>query len=133
MGDAVENRDVGTRPQRQVDIGAAMRAFDGFGTARIDDDEFRTLTDAPLHQRAENGMTLGRICTDDHDDVCLQDGIEMLTRSTGTHRGSQSELCRRVTNASTVVDVVVTENSAHEFRRKEDLFVSTARTRDSTD
>ena len=70
-----------------MDISAAMRTVDSLGTARIDYDELRTLTDAALHHRAENRMALGGICTDHHDDVGLENGIEMLTRSPGTHSG----------------------------------------------
>jgi ribosome biogenesis GTPase len=52
-------------------------------------------------------MTLSGIRTDHHDYVGLENGIEMLTRSPGTHSGGQPELGWRVTNACAVIDIVI--------------------------
>ena len=70
-----------------MDISATMRTVNSLGTARINYDELCTLTDTALHHRTENWMALGGIRTDHHDDVGLENGIKMLTRSPGTHSG----------------------------------------------
>ena len=85
--DAVENRDVRSGAEREVDVGAAVRAVYRLGPARVDDDELRALADAAFHHRAEDGMAFGGIRADDHDDVGLQHRIEVLARGACPHRG----------------------------------------------
>ena len=70
--DAVENRDIRSRAEREVDIGTAVCAFYRLGPARIDNDEPRALANAAFHHRAEHGMAFGGIRADNHDDVRLQ-------------------------------------------------------------
>ena len=121
--EAVEDRDIGSGAEREVDIGAAVRAVDRLGPARIDDDELRALANAAFHHRAEHRMAFGGIRADHHDDVRLQHRIEVLARSTRPNRGREPELGWRVADTRTVVDVVVAERGAHEFLRQEDFLV----------
>ena len=126
--DAVENGDVGAGPQRQMNVSLEVRGFDRLGLARIDHDELGALANAPLHQRPEHRVTLGRIGANHHNDVGLQDRVKVLARRAPAHRGGEAELRRRVADARAVVDIIVAEHRAGELLREKDLFVGATRT-----
>ena len=114
-------------------IGLDMGRTDGLGPARVDHDQLGALPKPPLHQGAEDRVPFGRVGTDDHDDVGLQDRIEVLAGRAPAHRRGQAELGGRVADARAVVDVVVAHHRSDEFLREEYLFVGATRGRHAPD
>ena len=47
------------------------------------DDELRALAEPPLHARGEDRVRIGRVRTDDDDDVAAFDRLEVLCASRG--------------------------------------------------
>ena len=78
MGKCRQNRDIGARLQRQMIIGLDMRHADQIDAARIENDQFRPFAQPLFHARRENGVPIGRIGADDHDDIGFIDRIEIL-------------------------------------------------------
>ena len=90
MGHGVEDGHVGSRPQGQVELGLDVRLPHQIDAARIDDDQPRSLPQAPLHARGEHRVGVGRIGTDDHHHVGGVHGIEVLRAGRFAQRGLQT-------------------------------------------
>ncbi|MOA01830.1 hypothetical protein D3C78_1212560 [compost metagenome] len=71
VGQRVEHGHVGARPQLQVQLGAGMRAVDQVDAPRVDDDQPRAFTQAPLELGAEHRVGVGGVGADHQDDVGL--------------------------------------------------------------
>ena len=122
-----QDRDIGSRLEREMMIGFDMRAPDQIDASRVDDDEAGAGAQPLLQTRGEDRMGVGRIGADDHHDVRLFDRLEIL-RARGRAVGlRKTEACRRMADAGASVDIVVAEAGAHHFLNQKDLFVGAAR------
>ncbi len=84
MGQRVNHGDVGARQQRQMIIGLHVRRLHEVNAPRIDDDELGALAQPPLHLRREHRVCVGGIRANDHDDVGMFHGIEVLRAGGGS-------------------------------------------------
>ena len=74
----IDDGDVGAGLQLQVVVGLDVRRAHEVDAARIGHDEAGALPQAALHARAEDRMRVRGVRTDDHDDVSLGHGLEVL-------------------------------------------------------
>ncbi len=133
MGQGGQYRDIGAGPEgevmRRLDVGGA----DEVDAAWIDDDELRSLPQAPLEARGEDRMAIGRVGANDHDDIRLFDTIEILGASRRAEGGLEAVAGRRMADAGAGVDIVVAKDLADELLHEEGLLVGTARRGDAAD
>ena len=127
MGEGVDHGHVGAGQQRQMIGGLHMGRLDEIDAARVHHDELRTLPQAPLHARGEDGMGVRGIGADDEDHIGLLDRFEILRASRCAEGGLQSIARGRVAHAGAGVDVVVAKARAHQLLHDEDFFVRAAR------
>ncbi len=90
MGKRRQNRDVGARTQRDMGDGLDMRRTHKVNPARIDDDQFRPLTQAFFKARGKDRMAIGRVCADQDDNIGMFDRIKILRPGRGTKRGLEA-------------------------------------------
>ena len=86
-----------------------------------------------LHPRREHRVGVGRVGADDHDDVGLVDGLEVLGAGRRAERLLEPVAGGRVADPGAGVDVVVAERRAHHLLDDVDLFVGAARRGDAAD
>ncbi len=122
-----DDGDVGARCQRQVMRGLVVRAFDGFGPARVDDDQLRALAQPLLHAGGEDRVPGMGVGADDHDDIGLFDAVEILRAGRGAIGLAQAIAGGRMADAGAGVGVVVAEHRAGQFLDEVGLFVGAAR------
>ena len=106
------------------DVCFDVRRADQADLARVDDDQLRTLAQAPFHLRREYRVAGSRVGTDDHDDVGIHDAVEWLRAGRCAERRIQAVARRRMADARAGIDVVVAHRGTHELLYDEDLFVS---------
>ena len=128
-----QHRDIGARPERKMRRRLDMRRTDDVGAARVDDDQLRALAEPPLHPAGEDRMAVGRIGTNEDDDVRCHDAVEILGARRCAESGLQTIAGRRVTNARAGIDIVVAEARADQFLDEEGFLIGAARRRDPAD
>ncbi len=126
MGDCGEHRDVGAGQQRQMMPGFDMGGANDVGSARIDHDQFGAGAQALLQSRSEHRMAVGRIGADDHHDVGMLDGIEILGAGGGAEGARQTIAGRGMADAGAGIDVVVAKTGADQFLHHEHFFIGAA-------
>ena len=131
MRHRVDEGDVGAGLQRQVVIGLDMGRLHQVDPARIGDDELGALTQALLHPRAENGVTVGRVRTDDEDHVGMRHRGKILRAGRGAERRHQAVAGGRMADAGAGIDVVVAEGGANELLDEVGFLVGAARRGDA--
>ena len=78
-------------------------------------------------------MRGGRIGADDHDDVGVLDGVEVLRAGRRAVGLAEAIAGRRMADARAGIDVVVAEAGADELLHQERLFIGAARRGDAAD
>ncbi len=78
MSDSVDHGDIGAGLQRQMVFGLDVRRLHEIDLTRVNDDQVRAIPQSPLHARCEDGVPVRGVCADDHDDVGLCHGCEVL-------------------------------------------------------
>ena len=78
-------------------------------------------------------MAVGRIGADDHDDVGMLDGVEVLRSGGGAERRGEAVAGRRMADARAGIDVVVAEAGTDQFLHHEHFFIGAARGGDAAD
>ena len=127
MGDGVHHGDIGAGAQLQVVARLDVRRAHEVDAPRVDDDELGALAKTALHARGEHRVAVGRVRTDDHDDIGLRDRVEILGARRGAERLLEAVAGRRMTDACAGVDVVVAEHRTHHLLDEEGLLVGAAR------
>ena len=110
-----------------------VRAAHEVDPPRVDDDELRALAQALLHPRREDRVAVGRVGTDDHDDVGVLDRREVLRPGGRPERRLEAVAGRRVADPGAGVDVVRAEGRSHHLLDEVDLLVRAARRGDAAD
>ncbi len=64
MGERVYDRNIGARTELKVVRCADMGRLHKVNAARVDDNQFRALTQTLLHARGKDGMSVGGIGAD---------------------------------------------------------------------
>ena len=131
--EGVDHRDVGAGQQRQMIVRLNVRALDQIDPARIDNDQPRALAQPPLHLRRENGMRVGGIGADHHDDVGLFHRIEILRSGRSAESVLQAVARGRMADARAGIDVVIAERRADHLLHQIGFFVGAARRGDAAD
>src|SRR5690606_36969180 len=121
------------RAQGQVIGRLDVRRTHEVGAARVDDDELRALAQALLHARGENRVSIRGIGADDHDDVRVVDGIEVLRSGRGAEGLFQAVAGGRVADTGAGVDIVVAEAGADQLLDEVGFLVRAARRGDPAD
>ena len=114
-------------------VGRDVRHADEIDLARVDDDQLRTLAQAPLHARGEHRMAVGRVGADHQDHVAFVDRIEILRAGRGAERRPQAVAGRRVADAGAGVDIVVAERGADQLLDDEHFLVGATGGSDAAD
>ena len=91
--------------------------------ARIDDDERCAALRRLLEEGRGDGMVLGRVGADDHDDVGVLDLVEGRGHGAGADALDQRRHRRGVTQPRAVIDVVVAEARADQLLEQIGFFV----------
>src|SRR6185437_11319585 len=132
MGQRGEHGDIGARHQRQMEC-SHMRRFHHLGAARIDHDQLGALAEPLLQAGGEHGMRGRRVGTDDHGDVAVLDGVEVLGAGRSTEGLRQAITGRRVADAGAGVDIVVAEARTDQLLHQIGLFIGATGGGDAAD
>ena len=124
--DRVDDRHIGPGQQLQMVGSFHVRRADQPDRAWINDDEFRSLTQASFHSRGEHRVRVGGIRTDDHDDVRVGYRREVLSSGTCSERLLQAVPRGRVAHARTGIHIVGTEGGSDHLLDDVHLFVRAA-------
>ena len=90
VGKGGQYRDIGSGLQREVVRCFDMRRAYQIDPSRIDDDELCPFTQTSLHAAGKDRVRIGRIRSDNENDVAMLDGIEVLSSCAGTECCLQS-------------------------------------------
>ena len=102
-----------------------MRMPSKIGAPRINNNQGRVGASGILHKRCRNRMVVGRVGTNDDDHLGIRNVLHLIRHRTRPNPLKQRRDRRRMTQASTVIDIIGTKSGTYQLLEKIGLFIAT--------